>query len=175
MLYYTNGSHKVFVKVLCGWSVRRTRSYRCEKNIERQEFNLGMPKAPQVNIPRILKHLSLGMPRLASHLSSSTNIGIPRFLFCSHDLCPLCFSFSLRTMPVWDVPSSIYRILHVLHLYILSMILWELLFELHLNLFEYGFIEYFVCFTYIFWAWILVSLYYCRMLHGLHLYLLEYE
>ena len=62
--------------------------------------SLGMPKAPQVNIPRILKHLSLGMPRLASHLSSSTIIGIPRFLFCSHDLCPLCFSFSLRTMIV---------------------------------------------------------------------------
>ena len=85
--------------------------------------SLGMPKAPQVNIPRILKHLSLGMPRLASHLSSSTIIGIPRFLFCSHDLCPLCFYFSLRTMLVWDVPSSIYRILHVLHLYLLSMIL----------------------------------------------------
>ena len=55
--------------------------------------SLGMPKAPQVNIPRILKHLGLGMPRLASHLSSSTIIGIPRFLFCSHDLCPLCFCF----------------------------------------------------------------------------------
>ena len=85
--------------------------------------SLGIPKAHQVNISRILKHLSLGMPRLASHLSSSTIIGIPRFLFCSHDLCPLCFSFSLRTMLVWDVPSSIYRILHVLHLYLLSMIL----------------------------------------------------
>ena len=60
--------------------------------------SLGMPKAPQVNIPRMLKHLSLGMPWLASHLSSSTIIGIPRFLFCSHDLCPLCFS--LRTMLV---------------------------------------------------------------------------
>ena len=55
--------------------------------------SLGMPKAPQVNISSILKHLSLGMPRLASHLSSSTIIGIPWFLFCSHDLCPLCFSF----------------------------------------------------------------------------------
>ena len=53
--------------------------------------SLGMPKAPQVNILRILKHLSLGMPRLASHLSSSTIIGIPWFLFRSHDLCPLCF------------------------------------------------------------------------------------
>ena len=86
--------------------------------------SLGMPKAPQVNIPRILKHLSLGMPRLASHLSSSTIIGIPRFLFCSHDLCPLCFYFfPLRTMLVWVSPSLIYRILHVLHLYLLSMIL----------------------------------------------------
>ena len=85
--------------------------------------SLGMPKAPQVNISWILKHLSLGMPRLASHLSSSTIIGIPRFLFCSHDLCPLCFSFSLRTMLVWDRPSLIYRMLHVLHLYLLSMIL----------------------------------------------------
>ena len=85
--------------------------------------SLGMPKAPQVNISRILKHLSLGKPRLASHLSSSTIIGIPQFLFCSHDLCPLCFSFSLRTMLVWDIPSSIYRILHVLHLNLLSMTL----------------------------------------------------
>ena len=91
---------------------------------------LGMPKAPQVNIPRILKHVSLGMPRLASHLSSSTIIGIPRFLFCSHDLCPLCFYFSLRTMLVWDVPSSIYRMIHVLHLY-----------------FEYDLIECSLCFT----------------------------
>ena len=85
--------------------------------------SLGMPKAPQVDTPRILKHLSLGMPRLASHLSSSTNIGIPRFLFCSHCLCPLCFCFSLRIMLVWDRSSLIYRILHVLHLYLLSMIL----------------------------------------------------
>ena len=84
---------------------------------------LGMPKAPRVNILRILKHIRLGMPRLASHLSSSTIIGIPWFLICSHDLCPLCFSFSLRTMLVWDVPSSIYRMIHVLHLYLLSMIL----------------------------------------------------
>ena len=85
--------------------------------------SLGMPKAPQVNISRILKHLSLGMPRLASHLSSSTIIGIPRFLFCSHDLCPLCLYFSLRIMLVWDSFSFIYRMLHVLHLYLLSMIL----------------------------------------------------
>ena len=53
--------------------------------------SLGMPKAPQVNISSILKHKSLGMPRLASHLSSSTIIGITSVLFCAHDLCPMCF------------------------------------------------------------------------------------
>ena len=84
--------------------------------------SLGMPKAPQVSISKDTQASKLGMPRLASHLSSSTNIGIPRFLFCSHDLCPLCF-FSLRTMLVWDSPLLIYRILHVLHLNLLSMIL----------------------------------------------------
>ena len=100
------------------WGVTNVRRIKRGKS-----SSLGIPKAPQVNIPRILKHLSLGMPRLASHLSSSTIIGIPRFLFCSHDLCPLCFYFSLITMLVWDVPSSIYRMIHVLHLYLLSMTL----------------------------------------------------
>ena len=113
-----------FLLKFCVDEVFEERGVTDVRRIKRgKSSSLGMPKAPQVNISRILKHLSLGMPRLASHLSSSTIIGIPRFLFCSHDLCPLCFSFSLRTMLVWDVPSSIYRILHVLHLYLLSMIL----------------------------------------------------
>ena len=113
-----------FLLKFCVDEVFEERGVTDVRRIKRgKSSSLGMPKAPQVNILRILKHLSLGMPRLASHLSSSTIIGIPRFLFCSHDLCPLCFSFSLRTMLVWDVPSSIYRILHVLHLYLLSMIL----------------------------------------------------
>ena len=95
--------------------------------------SLGMPKAAQVNISRTLKHLSLGMPRLASHLSSSTIIGIPRFLFCSHDLCPLCFfSFknhaSMRQTFI-DLQNSLCA---------------------SLKSFEYGFKECFVCFTYIF-------------------------
>ena len=113
-----------FLLKFCVDEVFEERGVTDVRRIKRgKSSSLGMPKAPQVNIPRILKHLSLGMPRLASHLSSSTIIGIPRFLFCSHDLCPLCFSFSLRTMLVWDSPSLIYRILHVLHLYLLSMIL----------------------------------------------------
>ena len=44
--------------------------------------------------------ICLGMSRLASHLFSSIISGIPWFLFCSHDLCSLCFTSSLRTMLV---------------------------------------------------------------------------
>ena len=122
-----------FLLSFCGWSVRRTRSYRCEKNKERQEFKLGdvqgtpskYSKDTQASKYEMSLHqfICLGMSRLASHLSSSTIIFIPRFLFCSHDLCPLCFSFYLRAMLVWDVPSSIYIMIHVLHLYLLSMTL----------------------------------------------------
>ena len=94
-LYYTNGSHKVFVK-FCVDEVFRERGVTDVRRIKRGESSsLGMPKAPQVNILRILKHLSLGIPRLAAHLSSSTIIGVPRFLFRSHDLCPLFFLFFL--------------------------------------------------------------------------------
>ena len=50
-----------------------------------KSLNLGMLEAPQGNIQGRLKRLSLGMPRKASHLSSSTIIGMSRFLFCSHD------------------------------------------------------------------------------------------
>ena len=75
--------------------------------------SLGMPKVPQLNISKDTQASKLG-DAPASHLSSSTNIGIPRFLFCSHDLCPLCFYFSLKSMLVRDSPSLIYRILHVL-------------------------------------------------------------
>ena len=65
------------------------------RRIKRDKISsLGIPKAPQVNISMILKHLSFRMPRLASHLSSSTIIGIPWFLFRSHDFCQFfCSSF----------------------------------------------------------------------------------
>ena len=96
LLCYTNGSHKFLLK-FCVDEVFEDRGAIDMRRIKRGKSSiLGMPKAPQVNIPRIRKHLSLGMPRLASHLSSSTIIGILRFLFCSHDLCPLCFCFSFK-------------------------------------------------------------------------------
>ena len=143
LLYYTNGSHKFLFKFL--WM-------KCLKNedvtdvrrIKRDKSSrLGIPKAPQVNISKDTQASKLGDARLASHLSSSTNIGIPQFLFCPHCLCPLCFCFSLRIMLVWDISSLIYRIALCASL----------------KSFEYGFIECFVRFTYIFWAWILASLY----------------
>ena len=91
LLYYTNESHKVFVK-FCMDEAFEERGVIDMRRIRRDKSSsLAMPKAPQINISRILKHLSLGMPRLASHLSSSTIIGIPWFLFRSHDLCPLFF------------------------------------------------------------------------------------
>ena len=68
---------------MCGWSVRR---YWCEKNKERQEFELGDDQGTPSKYSRTLKRLSLGMPRKASHLYS-TIIGMSWFLFCSHDMC----------------------------------------------------------------------------------------
>ena len=121
-----------FLLKFCVDEVFEERGVTDVRRIKRgKSSRLGMPKAPQVNILRILKHLILGMPRLASHLSSSTIIGIPRFFSCSHDLCPSCSYFSLRTMLVWDSPSLIYRILRALHLNLLSI----------------GFIECSLCFT----------------------------
>jgi hypothetical protein len=126
----TNPSNKKFGLVLCGWSVRRTRRYRYEENKESQEFKLGDAHGNPSRYSRTLKHLNLGMPRKASHLSSSTIISMFRFLFCSHDmrkflvrlLC-LFFPFILCTMLVWDSTWLIYKMLFTLHLYLLSMAL----------------------------------------------------
>ena len=107
LLYYTNGSHEGFVK-FCVDEV-----YEDQGVIDMRRIRRG-------------KGSSLGMPRLASHLSSSTIIGIPRFLFCSHDMRLLClflFYFPICSMLVWDSPSLICRMLFVLHLNTLSMAL----------------------------------------------------
>ena len=117
---------KFFVK-FCVDEVFEERGVTDMRRIRRgKSSSLGMPKAPQVNISRILKHVSLGMPRLASHLSSSTIIGIPWFLFCSHDMYLLylfLFYFPSWNMLVWDSPSLIYRMLHALHWNLFSMAL----------------------------------------------------
>ena len=75
LLSCINGSHEGFVEfcvieVFKFW-VKDLMDYGTRSG---NSLRLGMPKAPQDNILRSLKHLSLGMPRLASHPSSSTTI-----------------------------------------------------------------------------------------------------
>ena len=71
-LYHTNRSHKVPLSFVWlkfssfGWDVDMRR-IRCDKTL-----SLGMPKSPEVNIQGRSKQLSLGMPRKASPLPSST-------------------------------------------------------------------------------------------------------
>ena len=116
------------VEVLCGWSVWSRRS-RYEEKEERQELKLGDAQGTPSKYSRRLKHLSLGMPQKASHLSS-TSIGM-FFGFVSfmwyvrilERLFHLDFTFILCTMLVWDSPWLIYIILIALHLYLLSMAL----------------------------------------------------
>ena len=83
---------------------------RWMKELRRHKSSsLGIPKAPQDNISISLKHLSLGRPRLASHLSSSTNYRLvsvdPKFLLL-HMICDIlanvilfCFAFCLNKIP----------------------------------------------------------------------------
>ena len=116
------------VEVLCGWSVRWSRRSRYEEKEERQELKLGDARGTPSKYSRRLKRLSLGMPRKASPLSS-TSIGMFSDSFRSCDMCnlgasfALVFIFLLCTMLVWDSPWLIYRMLIALHLYLLSMAL----------------------------------------------------
>ena len=71
-LYHTNQSHEVPLGFMWskfssfGWDIDMKR-IRSDKTLR-----LGIPKAPQGNIQVRSKQLSLGMPRKASPLSSST-------------------------------------------------------------------------------------------------------
>ena len=89
------------VEVLCGWSLRWSRRSRCEKKEERQELKLGDSQGTPSKYSRRLKCLSLGMPRKASPLSS-TSIGMFSDSFRSCDMCNLgayfAFSFHLYFM-----------------------------------------------------------------------------
>ena len=132
-----------FLLNFCGWSVRRTRSYWCEKNKERQEFKLGDAQGTPSKYSRRLKRLSLGMPRKASPLSSKNQyvFGFVSFMWyvqILETLLHLVFIFLLWTMLVWGslgwyIEFSmhftyifwvwLYRMLHVLHLYHLKFAL----------------------------------------------------
>ena len=136
------------VEVLCGWSVRWSRRSRYEKKEERQEIKLGDALGTPSKYSRRLKRLSLGMPRKASPLSS-TSIGMFSYSFRSCIMCNLgaSFAFSFHFLfyaPCWYeivlgwfIECSLhftyifwvwlYRMLHVLHLY-------HLKFGLHVSL-----------------------------------------
>ena len=74
-MVYTNLSHESLLSFVWMKLLRFRETVIWEELRRHKSSSLGMPKAPQDNIPRSLKHLSLGMPRLASHLFSSTTIG----------------------------------------------------------------------------------------------------
>ena len=76
------------VEVLCGWSVRWSRRSRYEEKEEWQELKLGDDQGTPSKYSRRLKRLSLGMPRNASPLSS-TSIGMFSDSFRSCDMCNL--------------------------------------------------------------------------------------
>ena len=127
----------VSVEVLCGWSVWSRRS-RYEEKGERKELKLGDAQGTPSKYSRILKRLRLGMPRKASHLSStSTSMFSSSFHSC--DMCKswsiFCVYFSFlfyapcwyEIVHGWFIECSLhftyifwiwlYRMLHVLHLY----------------------------------------------------------
>ena len=116
-----------------------------------KSLSLGMPMAPQDNL-RTPKSQSLGMPRKASPLSS---LFIGNFtwsyIFIRHMICVLLgasciilvFAFQFATIILavhtfWEKPILLEfaRILYVLHLYLLSLIVFALV--LHLYLLEHG-------------------------------------
>ena len=74
-LVYTNLSHESLLSFVWMQLLRFRETVIREELRRHKSSSLGMPKASQDNISRSLKHLSLGFPRLASHLSSSTTIG----------------------------------------------------------------------------------------------------
>ena len=113
-----------FLLKFCVDEVFKDRGAINMRRIKRGKISrLGIPKAPQVNISKDTQASKLG----------DAPVGIPSFFFNNYRYTSVfvlftwfvsfVFSFYLRTMLVWDSPLLIYRILHVLHLYLLSMIL----------------------------------------------------
>ena len=138
LLYYTNRSHKVCVK-FCGDEVFEERGVTDARRIKRgKSSSLGVPKAPQVNTSRILKHLSLGMPRLASHLSSWTMTGqfwLSLSFLLLHMICAILemlFYFVLLVVLIISQDLKLLSERESSHSYLII----QLLIDLHLNLLE---------------------------------------
>ena len=151
-LYHTNLSHEVplsFVWLKFSSFARDIDMGRIRSD---NTLSLGMGKATQGNIQGRSKQLSLGMPRKASPLSSSSIGNFSwSYVFIHHMISVLLgascmiwvFSFSLPQSSLLYTPferdtldSEFVRILYVLHLYLLSYIVFALV--LHLYLLEHG-------------------------------------
>ena len=90
-----------FLLKFCVDEVFKDRGAINMRRIKRGESSsLGIPKAPQVNISKDTQASKLGDAAVGIPSFFFNNYRYISILFCSHDLCPLCFSFSLRTMLV---------------------------------------------------------------------------
>ena len=117
------------VEILCGWSVRWSRRSRCEKKEDRKEL-----KETQASK---LGDAPEGIPSFFNkYRYVFLFVSFMHYVQVLERLLHLVFIFILCTMLVWDSPWLIYIMLFTVHLYF----------------FEYGFIECFMCFTYIIWS-----------------------
>ena len=133
-MVYTNLSHESLLSFVWMKLLRFRETVMWEELRRHKSSSLGMPKAPQHNISRSLKCLSLGMPRLASHLSSSTNYRLvsvdPKFLLLHMMFAVLRMSFYFALLAVW-IKYQDMKLLNVRessH----SCIIIQLLIDLHL-------------------------------------------
>ena len=79
-----------FLLSFCGWSVRRTRSYRCEKNKERQELKLGDAQGTPSKYSKDTQASKLG----------DAPVGIPPFFFNNYRLVSVDRKFLLLHMMI---------------------------------------------------------------------------
>ena len=99
-----------FIEVLCGWSVRWSRRFRCEKKEERQELKLGDARE--------------GIPSFFNKYRYVFGfVSFMHYVQVLGRLLHLVFIFILCTMLAWDSPWLIYRMIFALRLYLLSMAL----------------------------------------------------
>ena len=89
-MVYTNLSHEFLLSLLWMKLLIKRETMIWEELRRHKNSSLGVPKASQANFPRSLKHISLGMPRKASPLSS---LFIGNFtwsyIFIHHMICVL--------------------------------------------------------------------------------------
>ena len=89
-MIYTNLSHEFLLSLVWMKLLRFRETVIWEELRRHKSSSLGMPKASQDNISRSLKRLSLGMPQMASPLSSSFIRNFTwSYIFIHHMICVL--------------------------------------------------------------------------------------